>query len=180
MKRAIVLIDIQNDYFAGGKNPLYLSEQAAFNARCAVDYYRNNNDPVYHVQHISQKEGATFFLPNTIGAEIYESVKPLKDEKVFIKHTPNSFFQTGLAEELEEKDIHHITICGMMSHMCIDTTVRAARDIGLITTVLHDACTTKDLIWEERIIPAMTVHNTIMASLQGTFASVVSTEDLLR
>lgn len=177
MNSAIILIDIQNDYFKGGRNELYRPEEAAENAARILDCYRINGCPVYHIQHINTREGATFFLPDTAGAEIHTNVKPLPGEKIFVKHAPNSFFDTGLADELLQKQIEQITVCGMMSHMCIDTTVRAARDFGFVATVIHDACTTKDLVWEQTVIPAETVHSTFMASLRGTFANVISTKD---
>lgn len=180
MNNALIIIDIQNDYFKSGKNELYQPELAALQAKRTLDYFRNKGLPVYHVQHINIREGATFFLPDTSGAEIHTSVKPYQGEKVFVKHVPNSFFDTGLADELAKKQIDHITVCGMMSHMCIDTTVRAARDFGLTTTVLHDACTTKDLKWGQTMIPAQIVHNTIMASLHGIFANVISAEEFLK
>lgn len=179
MNNTLIIIDIQNDYFKGGRNELYQPEKAAANAALVLDHYRNKGLPVYHVQHINTREGTTFFLPNTPGAEIHEMVKPIPGEKVFVKHTPNSFFSTGLADELIRKGIDQITVCGMMSHMCIDTTVRAARGFGFTTTVLHDACTTKDLVWDQSVIPAETVHKAFMASLQGIFANVVSTEEFL-
>jgi len=179
MKSALILIDIQNDYFKDGKNALHQPEQAAIQAKRTLDYFRKRGLPVYHVQHINKEEGASFFLPDTVGAEIHASVKPQRGEKVFVKHAPNSFFDTGLADELAKKQIDHITVCGMMSHMCIDTMVRAARDFGLTTTVLHDACTTKDLKWGQTMIPAQIVHNAFMASLHGIFANVISTEEFL-
>jgi nicotinamidase-related amidase len=177
MKSALILIDIQNDYFKGGRNELYRPDEAADNAARILDFYRGGGYAVFHVQHINTREGETFFLPDTEGAEIHSSVKPLPGEKVFVKHAPNSFFDTGLADELIRNQVEQITVCGMMSHMCIDTTVRAARDFGFVTTVIHDACTTKDLVWEQTVIPAATVHSTIMASLRGTFANVISTKD---
>jgi nicotinamidase-related amidase len=180
MNSAIIIIDIQNDYFKDGRNELYQPEKAAENAVRALDHYRNKGLPVYHVQHINTRAGSTFFLPDTAGTEIHEMVKPLAGEKVFVKHVPNSFFNTGLADELIRKQIDQITVCGMMSHMCIDTTVRAAQDFGFTTTVIHDACTTKDLVWDQTVIAAETVHRAFMASLQGIFASVVSTDDFLK
>lgn len=179
MNSAIVLVDIQNDYFRRGRNELYQPEKAAENAARVLSYYRRGGLPVFHVRHINEREGATFFLPDTEGAEIHPSVRPLTGEMVFVKHVPNSFYNTGLAEELIREQIGQITICGMMSHMCIDTTVRAARDFGFTTTVLHDACTTRDLVWDETVISAETVHKAYMASLQGTFATVISTDDFL-
>ena len=179
MKIALVLIDIQNDYFDGGKNPLNNSEKAAQNARTALNLFRNKNLPIFHIQHINLYNGATFFLPETIGNEIHNIVKPLPEEKVFIKHSPNSFFQTGLHENLLKNNIDRIIFCGMMSHMCIDTTVRAAKDYGLYEVfVLSDACTTKDLMWENETILGCDVHKTFMASLQGTFAKIITTNDI--
>jgi nicotinamidase-related amidase len=180
MKSAIILIDIQNDYFKGGRNELFQSERASENAGRAMDYYRSSGMPVYHVQHISTREGATFFLPDTEGVEIHDSVRPMTGEQVFVKNVPNAFFNTGLADELIHKNIGKITICGMMSHMCIDTTVRAAREFGFKVTVLHDACATKDLVWEQTVIPAEMVHKAFMASLQGVFANVISTDEFIK
>ncbi|HYE69230.1 MAG TPA: cysteine hydrolase family protein [Anaerovoracaceae bacterium] len=177
MNRALILIDIQNDYFKGGKNELYMPEHAATNASRVLEYFRNKGLPVYHVQHINIREGATFFLPDSSGVEIHACVKPYQGEKIFIKHVPNSFFNTGLADELKAKQIDHLTVCGMMSHMCIDTSVRAAKDMGFSMAVLEDACTTKDLIWDNSVIPASMVHNTIMASLQGIFAQVLTVDE---
>ena len=178
MNIALIVVDIQNDYFDGGKNPLNNPIKAAKNARIALDIFRNNNLPIFHIQHINLQDGATFFLPNTIGNEINDIVKPTPNERIFIKHKPNSFFQTGLNEILEKNGINKIIICGMMSHMCIDTTVRAAKDYLYETLVLSDACTTKDLIWENRKILAEDVHKTFMASLQGTFATIIKTNEL--
>jgi nicotinamidase-related amidase len=178
MKIALILVDIQNDYFPGGKNPLYNPEKAAENARIALGLFRNKNLPIIHIQHISLQEGATFFLPDTDGKEIHNSVKPNPEEKILIKHRPDSFFQTGLNENLEKMKIKKIVICGMMSHMCIDTTVRAAKNYTYDVLVLSDACATKDLIWENEKILAENVHNTFMASLQGTFAKIIKTNEL--
>ena len=179
MKNALIIIDIQNDYFEGGKNELHLPEQAAANAKKALEFSRSSNMPVFHVQHISIQQGAAFFLPDSTGAEIHQSVAPRIGEKVFIKHAPNAFFQTGLSDELLRQNISHLVICGMMSHMCIDTTVRATKDFGFSVTVLEDACTTKDLIWHDTAIPAETVHGTIMASLTGVFAQVLQTDKFI-
>ncbi len=179
MENAILLIDIQNDYFAGGRNELHLPELAASRAREALELYRRLNLPVFHVQHISTRPGATFFLPDTAGADIHESVAPLPNENVIVKHAPNAFFQTELAAELQRLEVRHLVICGMMSHMCIDTSVRAAKDHGFAVTLLEDACTTKDLRWRETVIPAETVHQTFMAALSGSFAQVQRTEEFI-
>lgn len=179
MDSAFILIDIQNEYFKGGQRELYQPERAAENARLALAYFREKGLPVYHVRHNNADPGATSFLPGSLGAEIRESVRPIAGEPVVVKHYPSAFLQTGLAEDLLGKGIRNIVVCGMMSHMCIDTSVRAAQDFGFSVTVLGDACATRDLAWGGETIPAATVHNTIMASLNGTFARVVKTEEFL-
>ncbi len=179
MKSAVVLVDIQNDYFPGGANPLHEPEQAVGRARRVLQFSRQHGWPVCHIQHISTKPGAIVFLPGSQGAAIHEQVAPLTGEKVYVKHVPNAFHETGLVEDLRAQEVDHLVICGMMSHMCIDTTVRAARDLGFSVTLLQDACTTKSLTWEGNVIPARMVHNTIMASLNGSFAYVIPTDRFL-
>ena len=179
MRSALILIDIQNDYFKGGKSELFNPEQAAKNASEVLNVFRMKGLPILHVQHINTRLGATFFIPETSGVEIHQSVSPLPSEKIIIKHAPNSFFETNLQKELSKEKINHLVICGMMSHMCVDTTVRAAKDYQYEVTVLQDACTTKDLSWDNHIIDAQTVHNTFMASLNGMFAKVQTTKEYL-
>lgn len=180
MERALVLIDIQNDYFPGGRNELYAPEQAAQSAARVLTFFRENGWPVYHIQHVSTGSSATFFLPGTPGAEIYGAVAPQSGEPVFVKHAPNAFFETGLLQVLQERGIRELVVCGMMSHMCIDTSVRAARDHGLQVTLLHDACATKDLVWQNETIPAQSVHAAYMAALDGRFARVLSAGEFLQ
>ncbi|BCK01778.1 cysteine hydrolase family protein [Anaerocolumna chitinilytica] len=180
MKSALLLIDIQNDYFEGGKCQLYHSEEAAVHGREILEVFRREKLPVFHVQHISANKDATFFLPGTKGTEFYESVAPLVQEKVFIKHSPSAFLHTGLAEALLEQGIEHLVIAGMMSHMCVDTTVRAAQEYEFLVTLISDACTTKDLIsMDGGVIPAQTVHDAFMAALNNTFAKVLDTKDFI-
>lgn len=179
MKSALILIDIQNDYFEGGKSELRCPAEAARNAKTILDLFREKFLPVYHVQHISTHSKATFFLSGSIGAEINDLVAPNKGERVFIKHFPNSFYNTGLAETLSNDGIDHIVVCGMMTHMCVDTTVRSAKDLGLSVTLIDDACTTKDLIWRGQTIPAEIVNASYMASLNGMFAKVITTKEFL-
>lgn len=154
MKSALILIDIQNDYFKGGKSELNHPIKAAESAKIILNFFRENNLPVYHVQHINTNSKARFFLLGDTGTEINPLVIPEKNEKVFIKHFPNGFYNTGLYETLSNNGIRNIVVCGMMTHMCIDTTVRAAKDLGLSVTLIEDACTTKDLIWNGNTISA--------------------------
>ena len=76
-------------------------------------------------------------------SEFYRMVKPLEGEKVIHKEYPSSFLRTDLHEYLQEKGIKKLVVAGMMSHMCVDTTVRACQDYGYEVIVIEDACTTK-------------------------------------
>jgi nicotinamidase-related amidase len=77
MKRALLLVDIQNDYFTGGAMQLVGMEAAAGKASTLLQFFRERSEPVYHVQHLSKRAGATFFLPVTQGAEIHPAFEPL-------------------------------------------------------------------------------------------------------
>lgn len=179
MKTGLVLIDIQNDYFPGGKCELYEPLKAVENAKEVLDFFREMHLPVFHVQHISVKEGATFFLPNTEGVKIHSRVAPLKNEFVVQKNYPNSFRKTKLLELLQREGIDHLVICGMMTHMCIDTTVRAASDLEFRCTVIADSCATKDLIFNNEQLHATHVHAAFMSALNNMFANVIETKEFL-
>lgn len=179
MNTALVLIDIQNDYFPGGKNELFEADRCADRAAEALRLFRERGLPVVHVQHVSKSADATFFLPDTEGVRIHERVRPIAGEPVVVKHFPDGFLHTELKEILAARGVERLAVCGMMSHMCVDTTVRAAMAQGYSTVLLlGDACTTKDLAWNGERIPARTVHAAFMAALHGTFATVLDTGEL--
>lgn len=175
MKTALLLVDIQNDYFPGGKMELSGSPEAAEKAAAILAEFRTKNLPVIHIQHIAARPGATFFLPGTAGIEFHESVKPVEGEAVFQKHFPNSFRNTPLLDHLRSLGIGRLVICGMMTHMCIDTTTRAAWDHGFVCTLIGSACATRSLSINGKTIPAEDVHNSFLAALNGTFAEVTET-----
>jgi nicotinamidase-related amidase len=178
LKTGLVLVDIQNDYFAGGSMELVGMDAAAGKASAALAFFREQNLPVYHIQHLSTRPGATFFIPGTDGAATHASVAPEKGESVIQKNFPNSFRETTLLETLRGEMIEKLVICGAMSHMCIDATARAAFDLGFSCTVISDACATRDLQFEGKSLPAEYVHAAFMAALAVPYASVVSAAEL--
>jgi nicotinamidase-related amidase len=176
MEKALIMVDIQNDYFPGGKMELMGMEAAAQNAQRVLELFRTRNMPVFHIQHVSNIPGATFFVPETDGIEIHESVAPKTGETVIQKHFPNSFRKTPLQEKLKDLGIEVITICGAMSHMCIDSTVRAAFDLGFRCFVVSDACATKDMEFAGMNVDAPQVHAAFMAALSFPFAQIIEAE----
>ena len=180
MSKALLIIDIQNDYFKGGACELVNPQIASANAKKLLKKFREENIPVFHIQHINVRENGTYLLPNTNGVLIHEDVKPLENEKIITKNFPNSFSKTTLLDELEKQNIKELVICGMMTHMCIDSTTRAAFDLGFDCVVAYDACCTKDLEFNKNRVSAVDVHDCFMASLNGIFAKILNTDEILQ
>ncbi len=179
MSKGLLLIDFQNDYFPDGKMELVRSSQASLNARELLSFFRRQHMLVIHVRHLSLRPGASFFLPGTAGAEIHRNVAPLPGETVIEKVFPNSFRDTNLLNTLMKEGIKQLAIAGMMTHMCVDATVRAAFDNGFSCTLAHDACATRDLFFGQTHIPADHVHAAFLSALSGIYAKVVSSKELI-
>ncbi|CAB1075026.1 Isochorismatase (EC [Olavius algarvensis Delta 1 endosymbiont] len=178
MNTGLILVDIQNDYFPGGRMELTGMERAGLKAGELLSSFRWSQWPTFHIQHIAAQKGATFFLPETEGAEIHQSVAPRDGEIVIQKHYPNSFRETSLLQEIERHDVKKLVICGAMSHMCIDATTRAAFDHCFDCTVVQDACATRDLAFAGQKIAAADVHGSFMAALGSAYAQVISSDEL--
>jgi nicotinamidase-related amidase len=178
MKPALLLVDIQNDYFPGGAMELVGSPEAGAMAGKLLRAFRGKALPIIHVQHLSTRPGAAFFLPHTRGVEIHSSVAPGADEIVIQKNFPNSFRGTPLLDHLRQGDVGQLFITGMMTHMCVDSTIRAAVDLGFECFLAHDACATKDLSFGGVILPAAGVQTAFLAALNGLFAKVQSVGEL--
>ena len=180
MSSALVIVDIQNDYFPGGRMTLNEIERAAANAAKLLDHFRKTGQPTFHIQHTWDDPSAPFFVAGTPGAAIHESVAPRAGEPVIVKHFPNSFRGSTLLDELQRAGAKDLTICGAMSHMCIDATTRAAADLGFNCTVAHDACATRDVEFEGKKVAAADVHAAYMSALGFAYARVLPTSDALR
>lgn len=127
---ALLLVDIQRDYFPGGRMALPDADNAGRRAAEVLARCRTASVPALHIRHESIRPGSTFFLPGTEGADIHPLVAPLPGEAVLTKHFPNSFRDTKLLPRLRDIGATDLIVVGMMTHMCIDTTVRAAFDLG--------------------------------------------------
>ena len=168
-KTALLIIDVQEFYFPGGRMQLENPEVAGMNAGLLLDLFRKNEFPVYHVRHN--------FEP---GGNIHPYVKPLPGESVFSKEQINAFMDTELLIELQADSVERLVICGMQTHMCVEAAVRAAHDLGFTCRLVIDACATRALQYEEHIIPAKNVHYSTIKTLQGSYARVLTTEDLIK
>lgn len=180
MKKALLIIDVQNDYFDKGAYPLSNADTAAKNIQGVLSRFRAEGDLVVFIKHINMKENAAFFKPETVGSEIYKEIEPIEGETVIIKHTPNSFRDTGLHSFLQLQKIEELVIAGMMTQHCVDTTVRAAYDLGYSNILLCDCCATRDLVFSGETIAANIVQSTFLAALSRGFAEVMSSTEYLR
>ena len=178
-KRALILIDIQNDYFEGGKWTLEGMDSATANAARVLSAARKAGDKVIHVRHEFGSDDAPFFAPGSTGAQLHPKVLNRPEEPVVLKHFVNSFRETELKSILDEQGIKELVVVGSMSHMCVDGITRAAADFGYSVTVIHDACATRDLEFNGVAVPAAQVHAAFMASLAFAYANVVSADEFL-
>jgi nicotinamidase-related amidase len=177
-KRAIIVVDLQNEYLPSGKLPLVGIDEAAANAAKVIEAARSAGDKVIHIRHESPTD-VPFFVPGTEGAEIIPVVAPADGELVITKNYPNSFRETKLKQALDAEGIQDVVVVGAMSHMCIDATSRAAADLGYSTTIVEDACATRDLEFNGKTVPAAQVHAAYMSALAFAYGKVVTTGELL-
>ena len=168
-KTALLIVDVQEFYFPGGRMQLVNPEQAGMNAGLLLDHFRKNEMQVYHVRHN--------FEP---GGDIHPYVKPQGDEPIISKDQVNAFVGTGLLEMMQGDSIEQLVVCGMQTHMCLEAAVRAAHDLGFSCLVASDACATRALQYEEHIIPAKNVHYSTLNTLQGSYARVLSTDAIIK
>jgi len=178
MKTALLVIDIQKDYFPGGKFPLENPEDAAKKSYELLQCFREHGGNHVHIQHISLEPDATFFIKGDSGSDIHDLVAHFEGEPIVYKHEPNSFLNTELLDLLKSWDIERVVICGMMTHMCVDATARAASDLGFELIVAEDACATRDLKYGDTTIPADLVHKSFLAALKS-YGRVMKSEEII-
>ncbi len=179
-KSALIVIDVQNDYFPGGKWELHNIEASAANAKHVLEHARSKNETIIHVHHEFQIDNPPFFAPGSHGAEIHPTMTPKDGELTVLKHHVNAFRETNLKELLDEHGITDVTIIGDMSHMCIDAAARAAADFGYNVTVVEDACSSRDLEFNGETIDADNIHKAYMSALSFAYANITKTEEFLQ
>lgn len=167
-KTALLIIDVQEFYFPGGRLQLENAEVAGMNAGLLLGHFRENNLTVYHVRHN--------FEP---GGNIHQYVKPVPGEMVISKDQVNAFADTDLLETLQKDSVVRLVVCGMQTHMCVEAAVRAAHDLGFTCLLASDACATRALQFEEHIISARNVHYSTLNTLQDSYARVATTEAII-
>jgi nicotinamidase-related amidase len=166
-RTALVLIDIQDFYFPGGRSELVEPEKAAMNAAKLLSEFRKEGRMIIHVRHNSEP-----------GGNINELVKPKPGEKIVSKDAVNCFVGTDLLDYLKTNKIDSLVICGMQTHMCVEAATRAASDFGFKCILIHDACATKDVRFNDKVVKAEDVHLSTLGTLKN-YANIESTAEYL-
>ncbi|HMH21484.1 MAG TPA: cysteine hydrolase family protein [Puia sp.] len=177
---ALLLVDIQKgldelEYYGGERN----NPSAEHNASLLLQYWRQQSWPLFHIKHCSVTPGSplTEGLP---GNEHKDEVRPLPGEPVIRKNVNSAFIGTDLRERLDAQGIRTVVIIGLTTEHCVSTTVRMAANYGYDTVLVSDATAAfrkKGINGEP--IPAQVVHDVNLATLNGEFAEVVETADIL-
>jgi nicotinamidase-related amidase len=176
---ALIVIDIQNFYFEGGRLVLVGPVEASRHALALLDRFRARHWPVIHVQHLPKDQSAPSPDSGDPQYRIHADVLPLPGETVICKHNANAFRDTDLAAVLGKLGVTKLVICGMQTHMCVEAAARAAADLGFEVTVVRDACATRALAFNGVDVPAALVHAAALAAIANSYARVVSTEEEL-
>lgn len=178
MTQGLLIIDVQNDYFAGGKMTLNGADEALRNINLLENQFIDEKLPIIYIQHIKHQKNADFFEQGTSGAELHPKLK-VDDASIIIeKHFPNSFLDTTLAQELKKNKIDQLIICGMMTHMCIRATTPVAATLGYKPIVIEDATATKDLLVDGKLISAKEVQAKIISELSAV-AEIQTTDQFI-
>ena len=178
---ALLLVDIQKgfdnlDYWGGHRNNPYAEERASQ----LLEHWRLLNLPIFHIQHCSTIP-TSMLHPSNPGNEIKDIVKPLEHETVIWKNVNSAFIGTNLRERLDDDNITCLVVVGMTTDHCISTTVRMAGNFGYDTLLVSDATATFDRISPHgQLFPASLIHETALTSLHGEFATVVTTNDVVK
>ncbi len=142
MKKGLLVIDVQNDYFPSGKFPLWNSEKTLDNIEKLIVKAKNNNVPVILVQHIADSN-SPFFAEGTEGDEIHPRIlQAAPPEKIIGKTFADAFYKTDLTEVLSELGVEELLVCGMMTHNCVTHTAVSKSAEKYSVKVLPDCCTT--------------------------------------
>lgn len=172
---ALVLIDCQNTYREG---IMQLEGVEAALAECAklLKRARDAGAPVIHIQH-DAGPGTPYDVNAPIGS-IADVVAPAAGEKIITKAYPSSFEKTDLDAELKRLGVNNLVLAGFMTHVCVNSTARAAFNHGYTATVVGNATATRALAAPDGgVVPAAELHNSALTALTDIFAIVVPSGD---
>ena len=176
MSRALLVIDVQNEYFAGGAYPITFPADSLARITDAMDGAAEARLPIVVVQHSSVAPDAKAFLPGSRGWQLKGEVDVRKRTLVVEKTLPGAFTGTNLEQWMRDSGIDTLVICGYMAQLCCDTTARQAVHLGFKVEFLADATGTLDLANEAGRVSAQELHRAVLVTQQSRFSRVLPTE----
>jgi len=175
---ALIIVDVQDgldDPIHGERN----NPDAEQNMARLLADWRKHNRPIFHIQHMSTQPESKL-RPDLPGNKIKDIVAPQGNEPLIQKTVSNAFVGTDLEQRLRNQGIESVIVVGLTTEHCVSSTVRLASDLGFETHIVADATACHEHHFEGIHYPAETVHKNALVALQGEFATIVSTEDLLK
>jgi nicotinamidase-related amidase len=174
--RALLVIDVQNEYFTG-KLPVCYPKDTLPNVLSLIDVAKLHNIPIVIVQHTLLAENATAFLKGSEGWKLHDSVKDIEPEHYVQKNYPSSFVGTDLQEWLEANDIDTVVISGYMTQFCCDSTAKYAMHLGYNVEFLSDATATLGFENSAGKVSAEELHRAVLVHQAARFSYVLSTKE---
>jgi nicotinamidase-related amidase len=175
-KRALLVIDVQNEYFTG-KLPVTFPAGSLANILRAMDEARAHGVPVVAIQHASPQPDAAVFRKGSKEWELHEDVATRPHDVLIHKSLPGSFTGTNLETWLRERGVETVVVAGYMTQMCCDTTARQAMHLGLGVEFLSDGTGTLAIKNAAGKVSAEELHRAILVTQQMRFSRVMKTDE---
>lgn len=175
MKQALLVIDVQNEYFTG-KMPVSYPPKSLDNVLKAMDAATKKDIPVFVIQHFAPQPDASVFVKGSDGWELHPEIKRRPSNIVIEKNLPGSFTNTNLDVWLKKHNIDTVVIAGYMTQMCCDTTARQAMHLGYAVLFLSDATGTLSMQNDVGSVNVEDLHKTILVVQNSRFSKVMTTE----
>lgn len=179
MNQALIVIDVQNDYFEGGAMPVTYPANSFDNIKKAIIAAKDHQIPVVYVKHLCPP-GADCFAPDSFGQELHADLIALGGDHIVTKEMISSFHKTDLQDYLSSKGIDTVTIAGFMTQMCCDTTARYAAHMGYHVNFLSDGTGTLDFNNGQGHASAEELHRATLITQAHCFSNVISTDSWIR
>jgi nicotinamidase-related amidase len=179
MKRALLVIDVQNEYFTG-KLPISYPEGSLANILKSIDYANKFNIPVILIQHTAPQKDSKTFVKGSSEWQLHSEVLKRKHNYIIEKSLPGSFTGTNLDELLKSGDIDTVVITGYMTQMCCDTTARQAMHLGYSVEFLSDSTGTLNISNYAGEIKADELHKAILITQAMRFSKVMTTDEWIQ
>ena len=176
MKRALLVIDVQNEYFTG-KLPVTYPQGSFDNIKKAIKAAKQKDIMVIAIQHTAPQVDASTFVRGSHEWELHQEIKKLGYDYLIEKNLPGSFTDTDLEKVLQQNDIDTVTISGYMTQMCCDTTARQALHLSYSVEFLKDATGTLDIANYAGKVTAEELHRAVLVTQAMRFSKVMAVDD---